>query len=56
MPSRLWYSEEPFIDAAVRQNRFENIVVSLMDGGFDMGPWAKKIYNNVKLNLDKARS
>jgi len=56
VPSRLWYSEEPFIDAAVRQKRFENIVVSLIDGGFDLGDWAQKIYTEVKTNTDKARS
>ena len=56
VPSRLWYSEEPFIDSAVRQRRFENIVVSLIDGGFDLGDWAKKIYSEVKTNSDKARS
>jgi hypothetical protein len=56
VPSSLWFSEEPFIDAGVRKTRFENIIVSLMDGGFTLGPWAEKIYDQVKNNLDKARS
>lgn len=56
VPSNLWYSEEPYIDAAVRKQRFENIVVSLMEGGFALGPWAEKIYEEVKSSRDKARS
>ena len=27
-----------------------------MDNGFNLGPWAEKIYYVVKNNLDKARS
>ena len=56
VPSNLWYSEEPFIDAGVRKSRFESIVVSLVDGGFALGAWAEKIYDQVKHNKDKARA
>ncbi len=56
VPANLWYSINPFIDAAVRKARFENIIVKLMDNGFKLGPWAEKIYHGVKHNLDKNRS
>mgnify|MGYP001415531338 CR=1 FL=1 len=56
VPSQLWYSTDPYIDAAVRKRRFEDIVVSLIDNEFDLGPWAHKIYDNVKHELDKARA
>ncbi len=48
IPSALWYSVEPYIDAAVRKKRFEGIIVSLIDGGFQLGPWAMKVYDDVK--------
>ena len=53
VPSNLWYSEEPFINAATRKSRFETIVVSLIDGGFALGPWAEKIYQTVKHNKSR---
>ena len=55
VPSNLWYSVDPFIDAAVRKERFENIVVELVSSGFPLGPWAQKIYNEVKTNRDSSR-
>lgn len=55
VPSNLWYSEKPFIDAGVRKTRFENIIVDLINGGFTLGPWAQKIYHEVHNNRDKAR-
>ena len=48
VPSALWHSVEPYIDAAVRKKRFESIIVSLIDGGFQLGPWALKVYDEVK--------
>jgi radical SAM superfamily enzyme YgiQ (UPF0313 family) len=48
VPSALWYSVDPYIDASVRKKRFENIIVSLIEGGFELGPWASKVYNDVK--------
>ena len=56
VPSSKWYSIDPHIDADVRKERFEGIIVSLMDGGFVLGPWAQKIYDQVKNRLDKARA
>lgn len=56
VPSSQWYSTEPYIDAAVRKARFENIVVNLIDGGFDLGPWAIKIYQEVNSKRDKSRA
>jgi len=48
VPSALWYSVEPYIDASVRKKRFEDIIVALIDGGFQLGPWALKVYDDVK--------
>ena len=48
VPSALWYSVDPYIDASVRKKRFEDIIVSLIDGGFTLGPWALKVYDDVK--------
>ncbi len=56
VPSSKWYSVNPYIDADVRKKRFEKIVVSLIDGGFVLGPWAQKIYEEVKNNRDAART
>ena len=56
VPSSKWYSVDPYIDADVRKKRFEKIVVSLIDGGFVLGPWAQKIYEEVKNNRDAART
>lgn len=56
VPSSLWYSIDPFIDSEVRKRRFEDIITSLIDGGFVLGPWAQKIYAEVKHNRDKARA
>ena len=56
VPSSKWYSIDPHIDADVRKERFESIIVDLMDGGFVLGPWAQKIYDQVKYRLDTARA
>ena len=56
VPSNLWYSTNPFIDSNVRKRRFEDIIISLMDNGFPLGPWAEKIYNEVKYSKDQARA
>lgn len=56
VPSSKWYSIDPHIDADVRKERFESIIVDLMDGGFVLGPWARKIYDQVKYRLDTARA
>ena len=56
VPSGKWYSVDPYIDADVRKKRFEKIIVSLIDGGFTLGPWALKIYDEVKNNRDANRA
>ncbi|MDC0476494.1 B12-binding domain-containing radical SAM protein [Alphaproteobacteria bacterium] len=56
VPSGKWYSVDPYIDADVRKKRFEKIIVSLIDGGFTLGPWALKIYEEVKNNRDASRT
>ena len=55
VPSDLWYSIEPYIDSLVRKKRYENIIVQLIDNGFLLGPWAQKIYDQVKNNKDSSR-
>ena len=39
----------------LEKKRFENIIVQLIDNGFLLGPWAQKIYDQVKNNKDSAR-
>jgi radical SAM superfamily enzyme YgiQ (UPF0313 family) len=56
MPADVWFSVEPYIDAAVRKLRFEKIVLALHDAGFEVGAWAARIIEDVKLARDKARS
>ena len=56
VPSNLWYSTDPFIDSTVRKKRFEGIITNLIDNGFPLGPWADKIYNEVKNSKDQARA
>ena len=55
VPSDQWYSINPYIDSSIRKKRFENIIVQLIDNGFLLGPWAQKIYDQVKNNRDSAR-
>ena len=55
VPSDQWYSIDPYIDSSIRKKRFENIIVQLIDNGFLLGPWAQKIYDQVKNNKDSAR-
>jgi radical SAM superfamily enzyme YgiQ (UPF0313 family) len=55
LPADSWYSVDPYIDAQVRKERFEHIVVSLHDNGFPVGPWAQRIIDDVKLRRDASR-
>ena len=56
LPADAWYSTEPFIDAQVRKQRFERIVLALHDAGFPVGAWANRIIEDVRLSRDMARS
>ncbi len=56
LPADQWYSTEPYIDAQVRKERFERIVIALYDAGFNVGAWANRIIEDVKLSRDKART
>lgn len=56
LPASSWYSEKPFIDAQVRKDWFDHIVLALDDAGFDTGAWAKKIISVVKSSKDQSRA
>jgi radical SAM superfamily enzyme YgiQ (UPF0313 family) len=55
IPADLWYSTEPFIDAQVRKERFERIVLALHEADFPVGAWAHRIIQDVKLARDRSR-
>ncbi len=56
IPADQWHSTEPYIDAQVRKERFERIVLALYDSGFNVGSWANRVIEDVKFNRDKART
>ena len=56
VPPDAWYSVDPYIDAKVRKERFENIVLRLYEAGFKVGPWAERVIADVKDARDKARA
>ena len=56
MPADQWHSTNPYIDAQVRKERFERIVIALHDAGFNVGAWANRIIEDVKYSRDKART
>lgn len=56
LPADQWHSTNPYIDAQVRKERFERIVISLHDAGFQVGAWANRIIEDVRLSRDKART
>lgn len=56
IPADFWYSVDPYIDAQVRKERFEKIVLALHDAGFPVGAWAAKIIEDVKLARDPNRA
>lgn len=56
LPADQWYSTDPYIDAQVRKERFERIVIALYDAGFNVGAWANRIIEDVKFSRDKART
>ncbi len=55
IPAHLWYSTEPYIDELVRKQWFERIIVALHEGGFDIGPWAARVIEDVQKARDIAR-
>lgn len=56
LPADSWYSTEPYIDAQVRKERFERIVLALHDAGFPVGAWANRVIEDVKLLRDPNRA
>lgn len=56
LPADTWYSLEPFIDAQVRKERFEHIVLRLHEAGFPVGAWATRVIDDVKSARDKVRA
>lgn len=56
LPADQWYSTNPYIDAQVRKDRFERIVIALYDAGFNVGAWANRIIEDVKFSRDRART
>lgn len=56
LPADSWYSVNPYIDAQVRKERFERIVLALHDAGFPIGAWATKVIEDVKLARDANRA
>lgn len=56
IPAKFWYSEEPYIDAHVRKQWFERIVLRLYEENFPIGDWAQRVVNDVLNNKDKNRT
>jgi radical SAM superfamily enzyme YgiQ (UPF0313 family) len=56
IPAALWWSEEPYIDSAVRQKWFLKVVSELYKNGFPIGDWAKQVIDDVENKKDKVRS
>ncbi len=56
IPADLWYSTEPYIDAQVRKERFEKIVLALHDANFPVGDWAARVIEDVKYARDRNRA
>lgn len=56
VPADMWYSTDPFIDAQVRKERFEKIVLALHDAGFPVGAWAARVIEDVKYARDRNRA
>jgi hypothetical protein len=47
IPTDLWYSEEPYIDQAVRVKRLERIVTELHNQGVGIGAFATAAVENL---------
>ncbi|WP_425405108.1 B12-binding domain-containing radical SAM protein [Hwanghaeella sp.] len=55
IPAHLWYSEEPYIDGAVRKRWFEKIILRLHENNFTIGDWAQRVIDDVVKNKDGNR-
>src|SRR5579871_3396310 len=55
VPAESWFSVNPYIDAQVRKERFERIVMRLHDAGFKVGSWAERVIADVRHARDQAR-
>lgn len=55
IPAHLWYSEEPYIDGAVRKRWFEKIILRLHENNFPIGDWALRVIDDVVKNKDANR-
>ena len=56
LPADQWHSTNPYIDAQVRKERFERIVIALYEADFNVGAWANRIIEDVKFSRDKVRT
>ena len=56
LPADQWHSTDPEHRRAGAKERFERIVLALHDAGFNVGAWANRVIEDVKLNRDKART
>jgi radical SAM superfamily enzyme YgiQ (UPF0313 family) len=56
IPAALWWSEDPYIDASVRQKWFLKVVSELYKKGFPIGDWARQVISDVESRKDKART
>lgn len=56
IPAHLWYSDEPYIDGAVRKKWYEKIVIELHEQNFTIGDWAQRVIDNVQKNKDATRT
>jgi radical SAM superfamily enzyme YgiQ (UPF0313 family) len=56
IPAAQWWSEDPFIDASVRQKWFHKVVTKLYEEGFPIGDWALQVINDVENQKDSMRN
>ncbi len=56
VPDDMWFSEKPYIDEKVRQERFKRVVMDLHKTGFDVGPFAKQVIDDVLAGKGAGRS
>lgn len=56
LPAASWYSTDPYIDEHIRKAWFGRIVIALHDGGFEVGPWAARVIEDVKTARDHVRT
>ncbi|MBF0511048.1 MAG: radical SAM protein [Candidatus Omnitrophica bacterium] len=54
VPTELWYSEDPYIDQEVRMRRMERIISKLHANGVNIGNFATKVVDDLRLERSKA--